>query len=42
VQLKSAIIAPGTPIEALYPEILAAGGDVVSIVPETAKYAREL
>lgn len=25
-----------------YPEILAAGGDVVSIVPETAKYARAL
>ena len=25
-----------------YPEILAAGGDVVSIVPETAKYARKL
>jgi len=25
-----------------YPEIVAAGGDVVSIVPETAKYARNL
>ena len=25
-----------------YPEIVAAGGDVVSILPETAKYAREL
>jgi peroxiredoxin len=25
-----------------YPEIVAAGGDVVSIVPETAKYARDL
>jgi peroxiredoxin len=25
-----------------YPEIVAAGGDVVSIVPETAKYARAL
>jgi peroxiredoxin len=25
-----------------YPEIVATGGDVISIVPETAKYAREL
>jgi len=25
-----------------YPDIVAAGGDVISIVPETAKYAREL
>jgi peroxiredoxin len=25
-----------------YPEIVAAGGDVISIVPETAKYARNL